>query len=114
MLAFDKFDKREDVIRMTIEIEDILYDKLNQISKNIYDASVNKLINAAIEHLIETENIQLHKKEKITCSTKHSLLVRQSLSDGLEELKKKFDIPLYKLVNMSIRNAIIELENKGK
>ena len=28
--------------------------------------------------------------------------------------KKKFDIPLYKLVNMSIRNAIIELENKGK
>ena len=54
MLAFDKFDKREDVIRMTIEIEDILYYYLNKISINFFDASVNKLIIAAFEHLIET------------------------------------------------------------
>lgn len=93
---------------MTVKIEDNLYDKLSELSQTFYDTSVNKLVNAAIEQLIKTENIQLYKKDKNTFSTKRSLVVKESLAIELEDLKKKFDIPIYKLVNMAINNAINE------
>ena len=113
MGAFDKFEKKEEIIRMTVEIEDNLYDNLAELSRTFYDTSVNKLINAAIEQLIKTENIQLYQKSKNTFSTKRSLLIKKSIVTGLEKLKEKFDIPFYRLVNMAIRNAIDE-ENKDK
>lgn len=111
MIAFDKFDKKEKTIRTTIEIQDDLYDELIALSNNIYDASVNKLIDAAIEKLNKTEDIQIYKN---TFSTKHSLKIRESVLNGLLNLKEKFGIPLYKLVNMAIKNAIEEYKNKDK
>ncbi len=111
MIAFDKFDKKEEIVRTTIEIEDNLYDELIILSQNIYDASVNKLIDASIEHLAKTENIQLYQD---TVSTKHSLNIRESVFNRLLNLKTKFGIPLYRLVNMAIRNAINEYKNKDK
>lgn len=114
MGAFDKFELREKTTRKTIEIEDELYEKLKELSQNTYDASVNKMINAAIEELIKYENIQLYKKESKKLVVKHSLLIKISLAEGLDKLKEKYEISIYKLVNMAIRNAINQLENKDK
>ena len=114
MGAFDKFEKKEETIRKTIEIDDILYQRLTELSQNVYDTSVNKLINASIEELIKTEDIQLYEKCNKNFVVKHSLLIRKSLVIGLEELKSKYDISIYKLVNMAINNAINQLENKDK
>lgn len=111
MTAFDKFDKNEKTIRTTIEVEDSLYDELKMLTKEFYDTSVNKLIDASIDYLAKTENIQLYKN---TFSTKRSLKIRESVFYKLINLKDKFGIPLYKLTNMAIRNAINEYKNKDK
>lgn len=115
MGAFDKFDRREEKIRQTIEIDDSLYEELSKLSQNVYDASVNKLINASIEELIKTEDIKISEKENKNLVVKHSLLLRRSLIQGLEKLKEKYDISLYKLVNMAINNALNQFNaNKDK
>lgn len=112
--AFDKFDKKEKIIRKTIKIDDKLYEKLQMLSNEVFIASVNQLINASIEELISREKITDYHKEKDEISIKHSLQIRESLVVGLEKLRKKYDISICKLVNMSIYNAIYELENKDR
>lgn len=78
MNIFDRFYDKEKLIRKTIEIENDLYDQLIEISKSKYNTSVNMLINASIEELINTENIILHAKEDKYSTTKHSLLIKES------------------------------------
>lgn len=111
MGAFDRFYDKEKLIRKTIEIENELYDKLNEISKNKYNTSTNMLINASIDELIKTEDIKIYEREEKYCSSmKHSLLIRESFTKGLEKLKQKYNISVSKLVNIAIRNAINELD----
>lgn len=107
MSSFDKFDKRERIIPRTIEIEDNLYFMLERLSNETYDASINKLVNAAIETLVEKENIQTYKRTGNTRLTR-TFLIRESLLKGLYDLKKEYGIPIYLLVNIAIRNALIE------
>lgn len=115
MGIFDRFYKKEKLIKKTIEIDENLYEKLKEISDNEISASVNQLINACIERLILNENIKMYVKPKDEISIKHSLLIRESFVDGLEQLKDKYDISIYKLVNMSIYNALNEYyANKDK
>ena len=111
MGVFDRFYEKETLVRKTIEIEDSLYSQLGELAKNKYDASVNMLINACIEELIKTENINYQKEDK-DLALKHSLLIRKSFVIGLENLKDKYNISIYKLVNMTIRNALNELRKK--
>lgn len=106
MGVFDRFFSKEKLIRKTIEIDNNLYEELRKISDNKYDASVNKLINASIEELINTENIKIYVKDKNEISLKHTLLIRESLVIALDELKDKYGLSIYKLVNMAIYNAI--------
>ena len=115
MGVFDRFYKREKIRRKTVEIDDKLYEKLKEISKNEISASVNQLINACIEQLIEKENIKVYVKQKGEISIKHTLFIRESFVEKLDYLKEKYDISIYKLVNMSINNALEEyLANKDK
>lgn len=37
-----------------------------------------------------------------------SILIRRSFLEGLYQLKKKYRIPIYLLVNIAIRNVLIE------
>ena len=115
MGVFDRFYNKEKLIRKTIEIDENLYEKLKEISDNEISASVNQLINACIEGLIIDENIKMYAKPKNEISIKHSLLIRESFVKGLDELKDKYDISIYKLVNMSIYDALNEYyANKDK
>lgn len=107
MSCFDRFDKKEKIIARTIEIDDNFYEILERLSKEIYDASINKLVNACIDTLIKTENIQTYKRESQVRLTR-TFLIRESLLKGLNKLKKKYGIPIYLLVNIAVRNALIE------
>ena len=62
MSSFDKFNKREKIIPRTIEIDENFYLILEKLSKETYDASINKLVNAAIETLIKSENIKTYER----------------------------------------------------
>lgn len=110
MGAFDRFWKREVLLKKTIEIENTLYEKLNELSDKIYQTSTNQLINACIEELIKTKNVKIYEKDKDEISVQHSLLIRESLFDGLEEMRERYNLSIYKLVNIAIKNALDEIE----
>ena len=52
------------MVSRTLDIDEELYDELEYLSKNVYDASISKLVNAAIEGLIESENIRIYKRKR--------------------------------------------------
>lgn len=105
MSAFDRYYKREKLISRKLDIEEEIYFKLEELSKNVYDASINKLVNSAIEELLDTEKIQLYNmKNKRYVS--RSFLIRQSFLEGLYELKSKYKISINLLVNISIKNIV--------
>lgn len=107
MSCFNKFDKKEKIIGRTIEVDYTLYSELEKLSKETYDASINKLVNAAIENLIEKEEVNTYDQANSSKITR-TFLIRSSLIDGLQELRSKYRIPFYLLVNIGIRNALIE------
>lgn len=109
MGAFYRFWKREPLLKKTIEIDDELYEKIEELSKTIYHTSKNQLINGCIEELIKTKNIKLYEKETDKKPVQHSLLIRESLFKGLEEIREKYNLSIYKLVNIAIKNALDEL-----
>lgn len=110
MGAFDRFWKRETLLKKTIEIDDDLYDKINELSKTVYHTSTNQLINGCIEELLKTKNVKIYEKESEKLPVQHSLLIRASLFKGLEELRDKYNLSIYKLVNIAIKNALEEIK----
>ena len=107
MLFDHVFKKRENKLRRNYEIEDSLYSKLEELSQ-IYDASVTDLVNECLCYLIQTENIQLYEKDRTELSVTHTLLIRESNLSGLEQLKGKYGVSIFKLVNIAIRNVLNE------
>lgn len=89
MGAFDRFWRRDELVKKSIAIDEILYEKLDKLSKNSYHTSKNQLINACIEELIKSENIKLYKIQKKP-TEQRSLLIRKSLFEGLEEYEKEY------------------------
>lgn len=116
MGTFERFWKREKLIRKSIEIDNILYDKLALLAKTKYQASTNKLVNACIEELIKTRNVKVYRKikeNKKDIPVQRSLLIRESLVKELEQLKEEYNLSVSKLVNISINNAIEEEEKNS-
>ena len=107
MLFDTVFKKRENRIRRNYEIEDTLYSTLEDLS-NVYDASVADLINECLSKLIQTENIQLYERDRNVLSVTHTLLIRESNLAGLERLKEKYGVSIFRLVNIAIRNVLNE------
>lgn len=110
MGAFDRFWKREALLKKTIEIDNSLYEKLEELSENVYQTSTNQLINACIEELIETRNVKIYEKPEGELSIQHSLLIRESLFNALEEMRERYNLSIYKLVNIAIKNALDEIK----
>ena len=108
MLFNHVFKKRENKIRRNYEIEDSLYSKLEELSK-IYDASVTDLINECLSNLIQTENIQLYEKNSDELLVTHTLLIREGNLLGIERLKEKYGVSIFRLVNIAIRNVLNDL-----
>ena len=99
---------KDNILRKKIEIDNTLYEKVEELAKNKYDASVNKIVNIAIIGLIEKENVKLYKKPENEISVAHSFLIRESSYQKLEEMREKYGISLYRLVNIAVKNALDE------
>lgn len=108
MSVLDRFWTKDEIVQKTIEIESSLYDEIEFLSENVYDASISKIINACIDELIDTENVKLYVKEKNELFTKHSLILRKNSLKNLELLKDKYGISVYKLIHIAIKNVLIE------
>ena len=105
----NKFYKREKRIRRNYEIDDSLYTRLEEYS-TIYEASVADLINACIENLINNDNgdITVYEKDEREISVLHTILIRESNIKGLDTLKDKYGLSIYKLVNIAIKSTLEE------
>lgn len=110
MSVLDRFWAKDELVQKTIEIESSLYDEIEFLSENVYDASVSKIINACIDELIETQDVKLYPKEDNELFTKHSLILRRNSLENLEVLKDKYGISVYKLIHIAIKNVLIERE----
>lgn len=111
MSVLDRFWPKDKLVQKTIEIESNLYDEIEYLSENVYDASISKIINACIDELIQNENVKLYTKEDNELFTKHSLILRKSSLENLEKLKDKYGISVYKLIHIAIKNVINEYKN---
>ena len=107
MAYFSRFYKKENLISRSLDIDEELYSELEYLSKNVYEASISKLVNASIEKLIEKEEIQVYERKNKSYVSR-SFLIRESLIEGLYVLKDKYRISICLLVNIAIRNALIE------
>lgn len=107
MSYFNRFYKKENLINRSLDIDEELYNELEYLSKNVYEASISKLVNASIEKIIETEEITLYERKNKSYVSR-SFLIRESLVDGLYCLKEKYRVSICLLVNVAIRNALIE------
>ncbi len=114
MSCFSKFCKKGATINKKLSIDENLYQDLTELSKCTYDASISKLVNAAIEDLLNTKNVALYKKEN-TNQVSRSFLIREDFLNGLYELKENYSVSINSLVNIAIRNAVTEekMESEG-
>lgn len=106
MNVLDRFWPKDELVQKTIEIESNLYDKVEYLSSNVFDASVSKIINACIDELVETEDVKLYPKQSDELFTKHSIILRKSSLKNLEELKNKYGISVYKLIHIALKNVL--------
>lgn len=106
MSVFDKYLLNKDkLLRRRVEIDNTLYEKLMELAKQ-YDTSVNKLVNIAIVELINTENIQIYERPYNQIVEAHNFAIRETSYLKLEELKNKYGLSIFKLINIAIYNAL--------
>lgn len=106
MNTFDKYLlKKDNLIRRRIEIDNSLYEQLEKLLK-IYNASINKLVNIAIIEMIKTENVKVYEKSENEIVEAHNFGIRETSYNKLEELKVKYGLSIFKLINIAIYNAL--------
>lgn len=97
--------KKEKLLTRRIEIDCSLYEKLKELS-NEYDASINKIVNIAIIDMIKNKNVKLYERPNNELTEAHNFAIRESSYKELENLRSKYGLSIYKLINISIYNAI--------
>ena len=113
MSCFDEKLLKKDIgLAKTLTIDENLYNKLEDLSENVYDASVTKLVNVAILDFIATENIKVYKRASRSYVAR-SFIIREGAFRSLEELKDKYNLSISRLINIAIRNALTDLENES-
>ena len=86
MSYFNKFNKRENLVSRSLDIDEELYSKLEILSQEV---------------------IKLYERKNKSYISR-SFLIRETLLEGLYNLKGKYRISICLLVNIAIRNALIE------
>ena len=107
----NRFRRREAKSRRNYEIDMDLHQKLKSLTQ-IYDATLSELLNACIEHLTNLENLVVYEKQKNLHPIISTYLIRESNLINLEDLKAAYGISIQRLVNLAIKNALIEWEQE--
>ena len=73
----------------------------------IYFTFVKTLFPYENVFVVEKEKIEVYENRNRTCVTR-SILIRESLLKGLSELKIKYGLSISMLVNIAVKNEIME------
>lgn len=109
MNILDSLQFKEELFQRTLDIEIESYNKLVDLSSNYFDASVSKIINYCIMDFSQKERVTMYEVGELE---KHTVILRKSTISTLNELKRKFNIPMYVLINIAIKEGISILENR--
>ena len=106
MRDFDKYlYKKDNGVRRRVEIDISLYNKLEELSE-IYDASINKMVNISIMELIKTNKVDIYDRPEKEKTEPHNFVIRETAYKELEKMKAKYGLSIFKLINIAIYNAI--------
>jgi len=107
MSIFDKYLlKKDNLLRRRVEIDNLLYEKLVELS-NEYDASINKLVNIAIIDMIDKENIAIYERAENEIIELYSNIDMLIIDDfGSENLSKWAVEKLYKIIINRYENEL--------
>lgn len=108
MSIFSIYPPREELISRTYEIDINLYEKLEKLSNEKYDASINKLVNTCLESLISNQKLDLYKRDKNEITVPRTFLIRKSLYSGMVNLKSEYNISLNKIINIALYNGLTD------
>lgn len=107
MQPIERLYKRDEIVPRSLHIDEELYLKIQELSENVFDASVSKLVNICVETMLEDKNnIIFYKKPEGTDSIYRSILFRKTFYDELVEIRGKTGISFSRLVNGSIKQFL--------
>ena len=113
MRAIDRLYKREETITRSVHIDEDLYEKVQYLSENIYDAPASKIINDCIENaLLKNKGINFYKKPANTDSIYRSIVLRKSFYKELLKIKDKTGISFSRLINGAIKEFLEDYKNE--
>jgi len=107
------FKPIENYTEKSLRIDNSFYEKLKQLSENKYEASINQLVNVAIENLFNLKEIKLYVSTEKIDYIQRSYLIRDSLLNKLNQLKEKTGLSVASLINIAIYEAL-KSEEVGK
>lgn len=102
---------KDKLVQKTVQIEESLYEELVKLSENMLDASVSKIINACIYEFAQKDRLTMYQLGDLS---KHSVIFRKSAVKKLADMKAKFNIPQYVILNLAIRNGIEKIKKSKK
>lgn len=113
MRAIDRLYKREETITRSVHIDEDLYEKVQYLSENVYEASASKIINVCIENaLLKNKGINFYKKPANTDSIYRSIVLRKSFYNELLKIKDKTGISFSRLINGAIKEFLEDYKNE--
>lgn len=113
MKAIDRLYKKDESIIRSVHIDQDLYEKVQYLSKNTFDASASHIINVCIENeLLKNKDIKFYKKPDNTDSIYRSIVLRKSFYNELLKMKNKTGISFSRLVNACIKDFLEDLKNE--
>ena len=102
---------KDKLVQKTMQIEDSLYEELVKLSENMLDASVSKIINACVYEFSHKDKLTMYQLGDLT---KHSVIFRKSAVKKLADMKAKFNISQYVILNIAINSGIEKITKSRK
>lgn len=93
-------------IKKSINIEIELYNKLKNLMKTKYDATISDLINVAIEDYIDRNSPSFYGKPKGEFVTYRSIMIRKNNFKELKKMSDKTGISVTRLINGAIKEFL--------
>ena len=114
MEPIQRLYKKGNLITRSLHIDEDLYNKLQYLSDNVYDASVSKLINVCIEtSLLHKDRVKYYKKPYKTDSIYRSIMLREEFYEELIRLKDETGISFSRLVHGSIKEFLDKYDGRA-
>lgn len=112
MNATDRLYKKDEIIKRSINIDQDLYEKLQYLAENVYDSSVNRIINVCAENALLKNKIKAYKRPKNADVTYRSIALRKEFFDKLMKYSNETGIPFTRIINGVIKEFLDEYKNE--